>query len=369
MLCVFAVARFRARRLERAAGELPPVSIIKPLYGLEKNLLENLRSTCHQDYPDFEVVLSFQRHDDPALPIARQVESEFPAGRVRIVVNPKNPGPNGKISNMAGAWDALRHPDIVISDSDTRLRPDYLRAIVPPLADRRNGCVCTLYKAAEAQSWFEKIELLTLNADFIPNVIFTYETRIAFFCLGASTAIRRETMEEIGGLESLADYLVEDYEMGNRMVRAGKRVHVVPYIVDTMVDLKTPSQCWKHIVYWDQNTRAANPIGLLLSVIIRAVPFSLLFAIARLFDPLGLAVLAGATLVRLVTSAIILGWGLRDWEGVRALYLLPARDVAGLVSWVLAFTQRTTTWRGTDFILTRDGRLRHKDAPAGGAAS
>jgi len=245
----------------------------------------------------------------------------------------------------------------VISDSDVRLKPDHLKTIVAPLADPDVGGVCTLYKAVCADRWFEKLELLTLNADFMANIVFAHISGAAKFCLGASTALRRSMLEEIGGFEALADYLVEDYEMGRRILAAGKKIAIVPYLVETMVDLKSPSQWWNHLIYWDQNARAARPWGYFATVVIRSAPFALLFALARLGDSIGLSVLMGALALRLSTAAVILGWGLGDREGLKSIWLLPARDIASLVSWFLAYTKRTTIWRGAQFILTRDGRL------------
>ena len=145
--------------------------------------------------------------------------------------------------------------------------------------------------------------------------------------------------------------------MGRRIVGLGLSGLLVPPAVDTMVDLKTPSEWWKHQVYWDQNTRAARPFGFFCTVLTRAVPFTLLFALLRPADPLGWGTLAAVVAIRLATAGVIMGWGFRDGEGVRALPLLPLRDVAGLASWMLAFVRRTTTWRGNQFALTRDGRL------------
>jgi ceramide glucosyltransferase len=201
------------------------------------------------------------------------------------------------------------------------------------------------------------MELLTLNADFMANVVFAHITGASKFCLGASAALRRSTLAEIGGLEGLADYLVEDYEMGRRIWSSGKKIEIVPYLVDTMVDLKTPAQWWGHQVYWDQNTRAARPWAFLATAVIRSTPFAILFALARFCDPLGLGVLAGALVLRMATAAVILGWGFGDREGVKSIGLLPARDVLSLASWFLAFAKRTTVWRGSQFTLTRDGRL------------
>jgi ceramide glucosyltransferase len=366
LLCLLAVARFRTHKsaaTPRSFGsEWPPVTILKPVHGIEKNQRENLRSTCLQDYPDFQVVFSVQELDDPAIPILNEIQREFGSERVTVAIENRRSGTNGKINNMIGGLLHARHEILVISDSDVRLRPDYLKAIVAPLADPTVGCVCTLYKAACAETWYEKVELLTLNADFMTSVVFAHVSGASKFCLGASAALRRSTLAEIGGLEALADYLVEDYEMGRRIWESGKKIAVVPYVVDTMVDLKSPSQWWSHQVYWDQNTRSARPAAFFYTVTVRSIPFALLYVLFRGMNMASLAICGAAILLRLAAAGLILRWGFRDREGLRSLWLLPFRDVASLVSWLLAFTKRTTVWRGTQFVLTRDGRLVAREA-------
>ncbi len=360
LLCVLATVRLRTRKTASThpgSGAWPAVTVLKPVYGLEKNQRENLRSTCLQDYPEFQIVFSVQELNDPVIPLLKEIQSEFGTERVTVAIERFRPGTNGKINNMVGGLRHARHEVLVISDSDVRLGPDYLKTIVAPLADPKVGCVCTLYKAACAGTWFEKMELLTLNADFMTNVVFAHISGASKFCLGASAALRRTTLDEIGGLEALADYLVEDYEMGRRIWVSGKTIAIVPYLIDTMVDLKTPGQWWDHQVYWDQNTRAARPWAFFSTILIRSIPCALLYALARQGDAVGLGILAGALILRMASAAAILGWGFKDREGLKSLWLLPMRDVLSLVSWFLAFAKRTTIWRGTEFILTKDGRL------------
>ncbi len=360
ILCLLAVLRFRTRRPGQPRSffsEWPPVTILKPVHGLEKKQRENFRSACLQDYPRYQVVFSVQDPQDPVIPILKEIEEEFGAERVSIAVENRHAGPNGKINNLLGGLSRARYDFLVISDSDVHLRPDYLKAIVGPLADPGVGCVCTLYKATSANRWFEKMELLTFNADFIPSVIFAHTTGASNFCLGPSMAFRRSTLEALGGLESLADYLVEDYEVGRRLWVSGKKVALVRYFVDIVVDLKNPSQWWDHQLYWDQNTRAARPIGFSASLLIRSVPFSLLYALFHWADVWGISVLGMTLGLRLMTAAFILKWGLHDREGLRNIALLPLRDLMGLITWFLASIKKTVIWRGSKFILTRGGRL------------
>lgn len=358
LLTMLAVYHFIRRRREPGApaGGWPQVTILKPIHGLEKNLEENLRSACELDYPDYQVVFSVQRLDDPALPLLRRIESEFGPERVTVAVNDSVPVINGKIQNLIGAFKVARHDILLISDSDVGLEPGYLKAIIEPFDDPQVGSVCTLYRGKGADRWFEKLELLSFNSDFVINVIFAKVSGASEFCLGCSVAMRREALLAAGGLEPLGDYLVEDFELGRRIARAGYSTKLVPYFVDTTIDLDRPSQWWGHQVYWDQNTRAARPKGFAATIFIKAVPFALAFALVRGLDPLGLGVLGVSLAIRLVTAAaqfVRIG----DREGVRNLHWLPLRDVAGIASWVVAICKRSFVWRDIRFGLTRDGRI------------
>ncbi len=335
----------------------PPVTILKPVYGLERDLKARLRTACEQDYPEYQVVFCVQDPKDPALQIVTEIQEEFGEARVSIALRSICAGPNGKVNNLLGGLELARHDVLVISDSDIRLRPDYLTAIVAPLADDRVGGVCTLFKNAGAESMYEQLELLSINAEFIPSVLFCEVTGASRFCLGPSVATRQSTLRDMGGLESFAEYLAEDYEIGRRIWTSGRKMVLVPYVVDAMLDLQGWTQWWKHQVYWDQNTRVANPGGFFGTILTKSVPFALLFAILVLGDPLGLAVLAGVVVLRLATTAVILKAGLGDAEGLRCLWLLPLRDLAGLASWLFSYGQRTVIWRDVEYRLTTGGRM------------
>ena len=221
VLCVGAALAVVAGSRRRTGDYTPPVSVLKPVYGVDRGLEANLRSFCEQDYPDFQIVLSLQRDDDPAREMLERLASDYPE-RVTLAIKNSEPVMNGKVQNLLIGLEAARHEVLVISDSDTRVPPDYLRTIVAPLADPKVGYVCTLYRIARARNVAEKFELLTINVDFGPSLLFTYWTNAAIFCLGASTAIRRADLDATGGMESLAEFLVEDQEMGRRVIIVGQ---------------------------------------------------------------------------------------------------------------------------------------------------
>src|SRR6202047_2437646 len=349
-------------------GAWPAVSMLKPVYGLGRDLGENLRSACRQDYPDYQVVFSAQREDEPALPLVYEIQRELGSERVTVVVDGTGTVPNGKARNLLVGQSGARHDLMVVSDADVRLRPDYLKTIVAPLADPAVGCSTTFYKAFGARRWYEALEQLFVNADWVPNLVFAHVTGASPFVLGASNAVRRSTLDAIGGLADLGHYLLEDFEMARRIRARGQRIAVVPYFVDMLVDLEGPLQWWRHQLYWDKNTRAGNAWGLFGTLFIRAVPFALAFAVVRRGDPLGLAVAAAAIAVRLLTAGLFMGWGLSDREGPRRLLLLPLRDLAGFVSTVAAFAGTTVVWSGKRFVVGRRGRM-GAPGPAGQAGT
>ena len=359
LLCVWAAAQFMGRGTP-ASTYRPPVTVLKPIYGLDKDLEQNLLSLCRQDYPDYQIVFAVQRSTDPALPILRKLATDY-SDRVTLVLKESPPVVNGKVQNLTHALEGARHDVLIISDSDARVAPNYIADIVAPLEDTKVGYVCTLYRSFRADHWWERLELLSLNADFVPALIFSYVTGASNFLIGATVAFRRTDLEATGGMAALGDYLVEDYEMGKRLVKLGKRMVFVPHIVDLVADYPQFNAWWHHQVYWDQNTWAANPVGFALTILTRSVPFALLFAAVRGFDTIGFIVFLAALAIRMGSAALISGRYLKDHEGVTALWLLPIRDLFALVSWYIALTRRTFVWRGHKFGLTKEGRIVPRD--------
>lgn len=348
------MARFFRHHPPADSSWRPAVSLIKPVCGLEKNLYESLSTACRQDYPQYEVVFSVQDSTDPALPLLARIRDEHPTVPIQIIVDGASAGPNGKVSNILNATRHATGHVLVYSDSDMRLEPAYLRAIVAPLADPHVGLACTVYRAEGADNLYESLELLSLNTDFVPSMVFAVETGTAVACPGASLAIRRETLTLVGGLKPMAFSLVEDLELGRAVMAAGLTIALVPHVAVTGVDLPRPSAWWRHQLYWDQNTRVANPVGFFFTFLVRGVPFAGLYALCG--GPGSWRVLAATLAVRLGTtlvSSTLLG----DRESIRRLWLLPLRDTAGLLVWLASFMRRKVYWRGRVFALSGKGLI------------
>ncbi|OGQ46806.1 MAG: hypothetical protein A3H42_03555 [Deltaproteobacteria bacterium RIFCSPLOWO2_02_FULL_46_8] len=346
------MAIFFRKRIEGASSILlSPVSLIKPVCGLEKNLYENLVTAARQNYSNYEVIYSVQNKKDPALPILEKIRAENPGKKITIVVDETAIGPNGRLANLYNATQKASGEIFIFSDSDMFLEADYLKNIVASFEDKRVGVSCTLYKAWKPKDIPEALELLSFNADFVPSMVFAYVTKASLACPGASQAIRRDVLEKIGGLEPLANYLVEDFELGRRAVEeAGYKLHFVPYVAGTGVDLKDFQAWWRHQVYWDQNTRAANTIGFFFTLLIRGIPFAVLYALlGGPFWPQILGLVLGARLL----TAVINSSFLKDTDGLKWLWLLPLRDLLGIAVWFASFVKRKTFWKGREFIIQK----------------
>jgi ceramide glucosyltransferase len=310
----------------------------------------NLPPTGAPDYQDYEVIYSVQGPDDPALEILQRISRSRPLCRVRIVLDEDAVGPSRRLSNTFNASKRAQGEVLVRSDSDMFLRADYLKAIAAPLSDPRVGIACTLYKAWRPANLFERLELLSINADFVPSLVFTVVTGVSLACTGATLAIRQSALDEIGWFMPLGHYLVEDYELGRRALQAGYRIHFVPYVADTGVDLKNFRELWRHRVYWDQNTKSVRPLGFFSTLLIRGIPFGFLYAL--LGGPCGVRVLAGTIGIRMVTAAINAVF-MKDTDCVKSIWLLPFCDFLGVASWLSSFVKMEIYVRGKRFFLKK----------------
>ena len=335
---------------DRATTFLPKVSILKPVCGLEKNLAENLATACRQDYPDFEVIYSLQSATDPALGI---LESLCPDQRdhiVKVVVDDREIGVNGKVNNLYNASSRAAGEIFVVSDSDMHLTPDYLRSIVAPITDRKTGIVCTLYRAWRPDGILEAMEMLTYNSDFVPSMIFAHVTGASIVCPGATMAISREALDAVGGWKPLGSYFVEDFELAKRVAEKGYRVALIPYTVNMDVDIPSFRVWWRHQVYWDHNTKSVNFPGFFFTLLIRGVPFAVLYAL--FCGPHGLPILIATVGIRLVTG-IVNAALLKDMDGFHKIWLLPVRDCFGIFVWLASLFKRHTYWRGKPYTLEK----------------
>ena len=290
---VVAAWRFlrRARRFSRG-GTLPPVTVLKPLKGPGVELYENLASFCRQSYPSYQIVFGVEDPHDPAVAVVQRLRREFPDCDIVLAVGVGR-GTNRKVANLEHMMPHARHDVLVMSDSDIRVRPDYLRTLVGPLADPAVGLTTCLYRGRGNFGLPSVIESLFINTDFVPNALVAQWVQPFRYAFGASIAVRREALERIGGFAAIADYLADDYQLGRRVADAGYGLVLLPYVVETVLDSVTLRDVWRHQVRWARTYRVCQPVGWFCSVVTHATLWGLLAA-GVIGGTVGLTVMASA---------------------------------------------------------------------------
>src|SRR5271157_1908340 len=358
VLCIRAAKRYvRERPRQTRTGFTPPVSILRSLKGLDPQMYLAFRSHCLLDYGEYEVLFGVSDPNDPALGLVEKLQEEFPLRQLRIMHCPEVLGLNGKVSNLAQMLPKARYEHIAINDSDIVVPRDYLLRVLAPLAKPEVGMVTTLYRGIAGKTLASRLEALGLSTDFAGGVLVARAIEGGIrFGLGATIATTKTLLREIGGLEPLADYLGDDYELGARTAAAGYKVELADIVVETALHDYSFRDFWLHQMRWARNVKDRRPgqyFGL-------AVTFALVWAVfAVLAAPHAWwtwLVLALTAVVRL-TSAVIVGRRvLQDPQVLRDLWLVPLRDLVALAVWIASYAGNEIEWRGLRFRL-RHGKL------------
>jgi ceramide glucosyltransferase len=361
-LCLWSAAQFLRER--KAVGVTatqanPPVSILKPLKGTDPGMYQNFRSHCLQDYPEYELIFGVNDPDDPAIKLVEQLKSEFPESSIRLIVCPRQLGANTKVSNLAQMLPEARYDHLIVNDSDIRVPPDYIRRVLAALADSGTGLVTCLYRGVAASTMGSRLELLGISTDFCPGVLVARQLEDIKFALGSTMAFRRRDLAAIGGFEALADYLADDYYLGQRIAGLGLKVELSDVVVETFLPGYTASEFLAHQLRWARAVRDSRFWGYLGL----GISFGLVWALLTLILAGGAGwawELLGVTAAMRFTVALFVGGRvLGDRYVVRWLPLIPLRDAVAMMVWLMSFAGHTVAWRGEVFKL-RDGKLKRR---------
>ncbi len=350
--------RFPLHRRISDRSFAPAITVLKPLKGMDANIIGSLRSWLTQEYPaPVQVLFGVASPDDPACDIVRQLLQEFPKADAELVLCPEALGVNGKVSSLIQMQRRAKHGLTVVSDADVLAPSDFLLNVVAPLRDPGLGLVNCFYRLANPATAAMRWEALAINADFWSQVLQGADLEPMDFALGAVMVTRRDQLAEIGGFEALADYLADDFQLGNRIVRvARKRIAICPVVVDCLSPPMNWREVWSHQLRWARTIRACKPLPYAASLLSNSVLWPLLWLI---FQPSksSLVFFAGALFLRIVAAqslqrrlGSVPGQGWFWW-------LAPIKDVLQLALWIGAFAGGAIVWRGQRYHLQRDGRL------------
>lgn len=360
-VAILGVLRFghKLKTAPRSPGK-SPVTMLKPLCGMEPGLADNLRTFCNQEYDNFQIVFGVRDRNDPAIPIIKGVIAEFPALDMSLVVNDRIIGTNYKISNLANMIAVAKHDIIVISDSDMRVRQDYLKVIAAPFADNKVGATTCLYSGSAHTGLPSRLGAMFINDWFLPSALLPTIFGPLNYCFGATMAARRDVLDQMGGFDVLADYLADDYMLGQLVVEQGYQIALAPYVVENVISEPDLKALFQHELRWARTIRSVQPIGYTLSFITEILPLSLIAAL-----PLYLFAESGLLPAAVIGSALAMRVALHHAVSValpgRTLFspwLIPARDLVSAAVRIVSYFSSKVLWRESAFEIHANNQLK-----------
>lgn len=357
LLAILAGYRFFSHPTRDEDGELLPVTIMVPLYGADFNAYENYAGLCRQDYSEYQIVFGVRDRRDSSIPIVQKLIEDFPDRDIALVISDKTIGQNLKVSNLQNMLATVKYERIVILDSDIRVGSDYLRRVLAPLSDRRVGLVTCLYRAAEAPDFATKLEAVGIAAEFAPGVLMAWMLEGVKFALGSTMATTRTRLEAIGGFQALANYLADDFMLGNLIDKSGYEVRLSGYVVETAMRPVGFRGMLRHQMRWARSTRISRPMGYLGLILTYGTALALLSIAVDSASTLSLALLVSTLIVRLIMGWIIGVHWLTDKILLRNFWLVPLRDLLSFLIWCSSWVGRRVEWRGRVFEVARDGKM------------
>jgi ceramide glucosyltransferase len=343
---IAAVRFFRRERARPLASYTPPVSLLKPVKGIDFASYENFSSFCHQDYPEYEILFAVNDDSDPAVPLILRLATEFPARQIRVITGAAQIGANKKVNNLIALAREARHHILVLTDGDVRVGSNYLREVVAPIADAKTGAVTSFYRGIAQKSLGAELEAIGASSDFFAGVLVAEWKEGMTFALGAS----------------IADMHSDDYELGHRIAKAGGEVLLSREPVWTMYPAQTPRGFWNHQVRWARTVRLCRPFSYLGLIFTHGLPWAVLAVLAAPAKWIAASYLLAYLVLRLVMAWTVGIWGVGDDVLRRKLWLVPLRDAIYFAVWLVSFASNRISWGGEQFKMEK-GQMVPADSP------
>ncbi len=347
----------------------PPVSIVKPVRNVDREAYENFASFCRLDYPKYEIVFAVADRDDPVIPVIQKLQRSFPMCSIRLVTAVANLGANNKVNNLCQLVQEAKHELIVMSDSDVRVEPDYLRNVVAPFSDPRVGVVTALYRGISGRGLVSALDDLGMYTDSAPAALVARKLEGKMrFAFGWTMATTKKVLSEIGGFESMVNHHSDDFELGNRISELGYRVELMRKPVDMVLPDESFGEFLKHELRWSIGLRNVRPVGYVGMLLTHGLPWTLLavaLATASGWGSVAIAYAVAYLILRLGVVWTTAVWGLGDSQIAGKLWLVPLHDAISFVVWVGGFFSNKIVWRGSVYRV-RKGLL-FPEVSSGGA--
>jgi ceramide glucosyltransferase len=334
----------------------PPVSNLKPIRGLDPDAYENFASFCRQDYPDYELLFCVGEEDDPSVPILQKLARDFPERRIRVLVGSGGTGSNDKVVKLARLVREAQHDVVVISDSDVRVGPEYLRTVVAPLADPKVGAVTCFYAPIEDKTLTDSLQTVGMFSDFYAGILVARQLDGVKFALGPTIATTRERLAGFGGYEAIANRPADDLLVGRLIADQGCEVELLRYTILTVADYGSLRALLLKRLRWIVVMRHLRPWGHFGLLLTQGLPWSLVAIAIHPSWGVALGYLGSYLFLRFAMTWTVGIWGLKQSALWKKLGLLPAWDAVAFGIWLTSFTRNSIRWRDAEYYI-RDGAL------------
>jgi ceramide glucosyltransferase len=334
----------------------PPVSILKPFRGLDPDAWENLSSFCRLDYPEFEIVCCVDPDDEAIQSILARLTTEFPHRRIRVLQGSGRIAVNDKCAKLARLVEEAAHEVVVISDSDVRVRPDYLRQVIAPLADPKIGASTCLYVPIEITTFTDHLQSVGMMSDFYAGILVDWQLEGMKFALGPTIATTRTRLKGFGGYPELENRPADDLLVGRLIDEQGYPVVLLRYAIETVCDYKSISDLLHKRMRWIVVMRHLRPWGHLGLLLTFGLPWCLAAVAIHPSAATAVAYLGVYLTLRMAMTWMIGIRGLRQSVVWKEMPLLPVWDAVAFAIWLVSFSRSSIRWRGADYYI-RDGRL------------
>ena len=364
LMVVVAAVRFglQRRRMDHVGPFLPPVSVLKPLHGIEPGLERSLETFFEQVYPEFELLFCARNETDEGLQLARRVGERYPGVKARYIACGEPEYPNAKMYSLGVMAEAAEHPLLVTADADARVETDFLRCAVQPMADQELELAWCLYRGtANAPNLATELDAIGKSVEMGSGVLVADMVEGGTkFALGVIMVLQRQAFYDAGGYADLGQYQAEDYVLGKRLAEQGKRVMILPQVIRLMVPETSFALSFKNQLRWMQSTRRSRPLGHLGTGLTFSVPFGLvglMWGLLAGHPVAGLLFLLGSCVNRWLQAGVMLRvLGEPSW--VRQTLIYPLRDLLGGVLWLFSYLPGHVYYHGGKVAIGTDGRYK-----------
>ena len=355
---LYSTISFFNKKVGKVGNYQPPVSILKPINGIENGIHENFISYCNQDYPDYQIVFGVSDSNDPVINVVRDIMKKFPQRDIELVISNDKIGTNPKINNLNNMYIKAKHDILVTNDSDTKVSEDYLKKVVSPLGNKDIGLVTCVYRENIINHAASIMESISINQDFFTSVMVAQQVEDLSYAFGVTIATRRYVLDMIGGFKELTEYLAEDYHLGKKIFDAGYKLCLSDYIVDVVPAKRNIFDFLMLQLRWAKTIRVCRPTGYFFASFCKygIIP-SLAYLFISGFSPLGVILLIAFLSVRIISASIISLKYLKDQNLHLHILFLLLTDILNFIIWCASYSGNKITWRGGKFILKKGGLI------------